>query len=209
VSLLAAVVLAAACLAPVTDLSPSAGDERPLGIWVLGHGWHTALAVRRADVDRALWPTVEDFPSSTFLEVAWGDRDFYMATPATVWMAIRAAFGPSGSVLHVVGLDAPIAVHFPRSEIIELRLSRRGFDALTRFVSDEHQRNADGQPVRLQPALYGSGWFYAARSRYSLVNTCNTWIARALQTAGLPVTPSGVITAGSVMEQLRPARALP
>jgi uncharacterized protein (TIGR02117 family) len=199
------VVLVAACLTPVTDPSPSPGDGPPVPIWVLGHGWHTAVAVRRADVDRALWPAVEDFPSSTFLEVAWGDRDFYMAPSATVWMAIRAAFGPSRSVLHVAGLDAPIAAQFPRSEIVELRVSRRGFEALTRFVSEEYQRNADGRPVRLRPGLYGSSWFYAARSRYSLVNTCNTWIARALQTAGLPVTPSGVITAGSVMEQLRPA----
>jgi uncharacterized protein (TIGR02117 family) len=208
VSLMAALVLAAACLTPVTDLSTSPG-EPPVTIWVLDHGWHTALAVRRADVDRALWPAVDDFPASTFIEVAWGDRDFYMATPATMWMAIKAAFGARGSVLHIVGLDALIPAHSSRSEIVELRVSRRGFDALTRFVSEEHQRNAEGQPVRLQPGLYGSSWFYIARSRYSLFNTCNTWIARALQTAGLPVTPSGVITAGGLMQQLTPARAAP
>ena len=198
-------LFAAACLRPSADLArPS--DEEPLSIWVLDHGWHTAIVVRRADLDRALWPAVDDFPGATFVEVAWGDREFYMATPATVWMAMKAAFGTGGSVLHVVGFDATSAVLFPRSDGVELRISRAGFAALTRFIADEHARDPAGRYVRLQRGLYGSSWFYAARSRYSLGNTCNTWIARALQTAGLPVTPSGVITASTVMEQVKSAR---
>ena len=172
-------------------------------MWVLNHGWHTAIVVRRADVDRALWPEVEDFPAATFVEVAWGDRDFYMATPATARMAIKAAFLANGSVLHIAGLTTSIATSFPESAIVELRLSRRGFDAMTRFVSEEYQRDREGRPTRLQHGLYGSSWFYAARSRYHLFNTCNTWIARALRAAGLPVTPVGTITATGVMQQVK------
>ena len=78
--------------------------------------------------------------------------------------------------------------------------------ALTRFIADEHERDADGRAIRLQPGLYGASWFYAGRSPYSLSNTCNTWIARALETAGLPVTASGVMTAGDVMRQLHASR---
>ena len=207
-SLLLVIALAAACLTPVPDLSPRAADELSVSLWVLDHGWHTAIAVRRADVDRALWPDVDDFPAAMFIEVAWGDREFYMATPATVWMAIKAAFSTGESVLHVVAFDAPVAAYFPRSEIVELHVSRSGFQALTRFISEEHQRDAEGRPVRVQPGLYGASWFYAARNRYSLVNTCNTWVARALQTAGFPVTPSGVITASAVMHQVAALRSL-
>jgi uncharacterized protein (TIGR02117 family) len=198
-------VLAGGCRAPVADLYPSRGDESAVTVWVLDHGWHTAIVVRRADVDRALWPEVDDFSAATFVEVAWGDRDFYMATPATGWMATKAAFVAGGSVLHVVGFSAPIATYFPQSEIVELRLSRRGLAAMTRFVSEEHQRDGERRPVRLQRGLYGSSWFYPGRSRYHLFNTCNTWVARALRAAGLPVTPAGTISAGGVMEQLRRA----
>jgi uncharacterized protein (TIGR02117 family) len=200
--LLSLLVLVAACGAAGRPTSPPPPGEPGLSLWVLDHGWHTAIVLRRADVDPALWPEVDDVPWATFIEVAWGDREFYMATPATTWMAIRAAFGTGRSVLHVVGFDAPIGAAFPRSAIVERRLSRPGLEALTRFVADEHERDGSGRAVRLQPGLYGTSWFYAARSRYSLRNTCNTWIARALQTAGLPVTPDGVVTAGSVMRQL-------
>lgn len=208
---MSAIALAAACAAPVVEVAPPSGapalstGEPVLPVWVIDHGWHTAIIVRRADVDRALWPEADAFPAATLVEVAWGDRDFYMAADATAWMAIKAALAGGASVLHVAGLERPIAEHFPGSEVVELRVSPGGLEALTRFVAGEHQRDAGGRPSRLQHGLYGSSWFYAARSQYSLGNTCNTWVARALQVAGLPVTPSGVVTAGGVMEQVRRA----
>jgi hypothetical protein len=107
-------------------------------------------------------------------------------------------------VLHVVGFGAPVTDHFAAGEVVALRLSRRGFDALADFVHAEYQRDRDGAPLRLGQSLYGSGWFYAAHGRYHLFNTCNTWIARALSTAGLPVEPVGVVTASDVMRQVRP-----
>jgi uncharacterized protein (TIGR02117 family) len=173
--------------------------------WVLDHGWHTAIVVRRGDVDRTLWPEVDDFPEATFIEVAWGDREFYMARPATPWLAIKAAFLASGSVLHVVGSSGLVATHFTESAVVDLRLSRGGFDAMTRFIHEEYQRDREDRPLRLERGLYGTSWFYAARSRYNLFNTCNTWVARALSTAGLAVASAGVITAGEVMRQVKRA----
>jgi uncharacterized protein (TIGR02117 family) len=205
-ALLSAIVLLAACLTPVPPASPPAPDDASVALWVLDHGWHTAIVVRRADVNRAIWREVDELPAGAFVEVAWGDREFYMATPATLWMAIKAAFGSGASVIHLASFDAPVDATFPRSRSVEVRVSRRGFEALTRFVADEHERDAEGRAIRLQPGLYGASWFYAARGRYSLSNTCNTWIARALETADLPVTASGVMTAGDVMRQLKAVR---
>jgi uncharacterized protein (TIGR02117 family) len=193
------------CGARPGGLGPALDDATAISIAVIDHGWHTAIVVRRADVDRALWPAVDDFAAATFVEVAWGDRDFYMATSASAWLAIKAAVFGDGSVLHVVGFDMPIAVYFAGSDVIPLRVSRRGFDAMTRFVSAEYQMDAEGRPRRLQRGLYGTSWFYEARSGYHVFNTCNTWVARALREAGLPVTPAATITAAGVMQQLRGA----
>jgi uncharacterized protein (TIGR02117 family) len=202
-ALVATILLAGGCLAPGASPQPSGGVEPKATAWVLDHGWHTAIAVRRDDVDRTLWPEVDDFPDATFVEVAWGDREFYMARPATPWLAIKAAFLASGSVLHVVGFSAPLAAYFAESEVVELRLSRRGFDSMARFIHAEYRRDHDGRPLRLGPGLYGSSVFYAAQSRYHLFNTCNTWVARALSAAGLGVEPAGVMTAGEVMRQVK------
>ena len=193
--------------------SPSATRERtpeePLAyrLWVVDHGWHTAIVVRLRDVDSALWPEVADFAGAELVEVAWGDREFYMAEQPSAWLAVKAAFFTSGSALHVAGLGASIESDFPASDVVELAVSRRGLDAMTRLFHDEYQRGDDGRPVRLAAGLSSNSWFFAARSRYGLFNTCNTWVARALRAAGLDVTAAGIVTAGGVMRQARRATA--
>ncbi|MDP2702217.1 MAG: DUF2459 domain-containing protein, partial [Candidatus Rokubacteria bacterium] len=50
---------------------------------------------------------------------------------------------------------------------------------------------------------YANSRFYVAREKYFLLKTCNTWTARALRSAGLPITSLYAATAGSVMHQTR------
>jgi uncharacterized protein (TIGR02117 family) len=167
------------------------------------HGWHTGLVVRVADLPGDLWPERADFPGARFLEVAWGDRDFYVAPRGTSGLAMRAALVSRGSVLHVVGFREPVSVAFPAREVIAVTLSRRGFAELARFVDATHDRGGASRGARLAPGLYGDGGFYPARGRYSLLNTCNTWIATALREAGAPITPQWAATAGGVLRQVR------
>jgi len=201
--LVAIIVMAAGCLTRAANPRTPTAGEPATTLWIVDHGWHTSIVVRRADVDRARWPELGDVSDATLVEVAWGDREFYMATSPTSGLAIRAAIVTSGSVLHVVGLTA-VTDYFAASEVVAIRLSRPGFDALADFVHAEYQRDPDGAPLRLGRSLYGSGWFYAARGRYHLFNTCNTWVARALGAAGLAVEAAGLVTASDVMRQVRP-----
>jgi len=200
--LVATILITGACLTRAAHpRAPSAGEPATT-LWIVDHGWHTSIVVRRADVDRARWPELDDFSGATLVEIAWGDREFYMATSPTSGLAIKAAVITSGSVLHVVGLTPAVTDYFGAG--VAIRLSRPGFDALADFVHAEYERSPDRAPLRLGRSLYGSGWFYAARSRYHLFNTCNTWVARALGAAGLAVEAAGVVTASDVMRQVRP-----
>jgi len=203
-ALVATILLTSGCLPRAANSRPPSAGEPATTLWIVDHGWHTSIVVRRADIDRARWPELGDFSTATLVEVAWGDREFYMARSPTSGLAIKAAVATSGSVLHIVGLTATVTDSFAGSEVVAIRLSRRGLDALADFVQAEYQRDRDGAPLRLGPSLYGSGWFYAGRSRYHLFNTCNTWVARALGAAGLPVESAGVVTASDVMRQVRP-----
>ena len=66
-------------------------------------------------------------------------------------------------------------------------------------------RPAGGRAETLAPGLYPNSLFYPAKGQFHLFNTCNTWVARALRTSGLSVTPVGAITAAGVMQQVRDA----
>ncbi|HZM35285.1 MAG TPA: DUF2459 domain-containing protein [Burkholderiales bacterium] len=60
---------------------------------------------------------------AAYVEIGWGDRDYYPAEGFNLWYAIKAIAWPSASVLHVTGFDEPPARRFPASEVIELRLA--------------------------------------------------------------------------------------
>ena len=200
---LAAGLAVTACLGPVRDLyPPQPGDDR-VAVHVVRHRWHTGLVVPRDQIPPEAWPEHGRFPTARFLELGWGDRAFYQSPDAGIRLALEASLASQGSVLHVAGLDRSPAEHFAHAEITPVVLSPRGAAALARFVSRAYARDAAGRPIDLGPGLYPDSRFYAATGRYSLVYTCNSWIADALRAAGCPITPAWALTAGNLMFQTR------
>jgi hypothetical protein len=117
------------------------------------------------------------------------------------WMTLKAALYPTESVLHIVGFIGPVEAYFPASEIVEIRLSLRGFERLCAFIQEEYARDASGGVTELGPGLYGNSRFYLGRKKFHLLRTCNVWTARAIRSTGFPITPFYAITASNVIHQ--------
>jgi len=203
-ALLLLVGLAAYAATPIapassTVLTEAASAARTLH--VVGHGWHTGIVLRAADVPADAWPARADFPDAQYLEIGWGNRAYYQAADPGAWLALKAAFWPAPSVLHVVAFDGAVERYFSAAEVIELDVSEAGLQRLIKHLRASHERDAAGRPVVLGPGLYGRSRFYASHERFHLFKTCNVWVAAALREAGLPVTPS--INAGALMARLR------
>jgi uncharacterized protein (TIGR02117 family) len=195
------VALWAGCAAPMRGAGPSREVEPGPAIYVVDHGLHTGLVVRRADVPADLWSERQDLADAEYLEIGWGDREFYQAPKATLGLALKALFWPTSSVIHVVAFDQPPDIMFLGREIVRIRVSAPEMAELSRFVADTYARDTLGRVIPLGPGLYGASRFYLARGQYSLLNTCNHWTARALRAAGCSTTPWYAFTAGHVMEE--------
>ncbi len=200
---LAAGLAVAACLGPVRDLYPPRLGDATVTVYVVRHGWHSGLVIRRDQIPPEAWPEHARFPAAQFLEVGWGDRAFYQSPDAGIALALEASFASGGSVLHLTGLDRPPAEHFAHAEITAVELSAGGTEALARFVSRGYARDTSGAPIDLGPGLYPGSRFYAATGRYSLFYTCNSWIAEALRAGGCPITPAWALTGGNLAFQAR------
>lgn len=173
-------------------------------IYLVSHGWHAGIVVPRAEIPDGTWPEHEDFPDSAFLEVGWGDRDYYQSRDPGLGATIGAALLPTSSVLHVVGFNGPPEAYFPRSEVIRIDVSEPGFDLLSRHISESYARDGSGgRAPPLGRGLYGDSLFYAAHETYQLFNTSNVWSARALRAAGCPIEPPFSITVDGLMESAR------
>lgn len=183
---------------------PATGEHR---VYVTGHGRHTGLAVRAQDLPEGAWPARERFADARYIEVGWGDSLYYPAPEPGVWLGLRALAWPTDSTVHAVGVRGTLQAQFPSSEIVMLRVSREGLDRLIDFVADSHSRDAQGRAHTLAPSQTHNAIFYASPLRFHLFETCNTWVARALYAAGLPVS-TRVVMAGGLMRQARALSAL-
>jgi len=192
----------AGCAASGTLLYPVQGQEEPQLIYVVSHGWHTGIVVKRDDIDAHLWPEKDDFPEALYLEVGWGDHDFYRTPKAGLGILIRAALWSPASVLLVIGMPTTVTQYFPGGDIIAIPLSRRGLEELAKFVHATYKRDERGQTIPLGPGnRHKYSTFYLAEGEYSLFNTCNSWTSKALQAAGLPIRKA--LKAGGLMRQLQ------
>lgn len=195
---------AAGCAKSIEGLYPPAPAELVKPIYVINHGWHTGIAVRRANIPEGVWPEHADFADSEYVEVGWGDREFYTAPEGTLGLALKAVFWPTQGVLHVVGFDGPVQQFFRQREIVEILVSDRGFHRLAVFIGDAYAKDGSGRTMVVGRGQYANSRFYVAREKYFLLKTCNTWTARALRSAGLPITSLYAVSAGNVMDQTRP-----
>lgn len=195
--------LTGGCAGGVKTLYPPASGQPTKTIHVVSHGWHTGVVVQRADFTNAGWGVLADFPGADYLEFGWGDEDYYTAERGTVGLALKALFWPTPSVMHVTAVRGGLPAAFPASEIIQMDLSPDGFARMAGFIEGQFLLDETSRVIPFGPGLYGGGKFYRAKGWFHGLNTCNQWVARALRSAGCPITPIYAVTAGNVMFQTR------
>ena len=193
--------LIAGCSTRVELVNASVAEAAPKVIYVVSHGWHTGIVIARADLPDD-WPGLQDFARSDYLEFGWGDAGFYPAEEGSVWLALKALFWPTPSVLHVAGITGSVTAFFPKSKLVRIRLLESGFVRMQQFIRDTFWPSDEGRAIPVAPGLYGDGKFYQARGRFYFPKMCNYWTLSALREAGLPVIPLLAVTGGSVLSQV-------
>jgi uncharacterized protein (TIGR02117 family) len=192
-----------ACTVPARDVPAPSENEQHKTIYLVNQGWHAGIVLRRADIPDSNWPILGDFPKAHYLEVGWGDMDFYLTQDPHWGLTLKAALWPTASALHIAGFNGSVPAYFPYSEIVRIELSSADFEHLSRTIAASFALDEAGNATSLGPGHYGNSRFYLSRETYHLFNTCNVWTARALRAAGLPITPVRAITTEDLMSQAR------
>ncbi|WP_158295581.1 DUF2459 domain-containing protein [Crenalkalicoccus roseus] len=199
-------------LLPALALAACAGAGRepvpapPPGVpaaWLVQISWHTevALPLRREEaLARLLAPFLPEAPLVAF---GFGARGFFTAREPGL-AELSGALLPGPGALLAVPMAAP-----PTPDTVEdavpLPLAGAAHEAVAAFLLGEFERDAAGRPRPIRPGFRPGAWFFEARRRYALPYTSNTWAVEALAAGGLPLDPSGVMTAGAAMREARRA----
>lgn len=179
----------------------SADLASPTWVAVVSHAWHTDIAVRMSDIAGTHWPDAQRFPGATFIEVGWGDRDFFMAPRETLGLAWQAAFRSRGSALRVIWVDGALDQYFVHSDVVEIPIARAALVPLVAYFRSSYALTPAGEPIDLGPGPLPTSRYYLATGRYQVFSSSNQWTARALRSAGLPFIPERSLTVGAVLCQ--------
>ena len=63
----------------------------------------------------------------------------------------------------------------------------------------------NGKPRLEGVGLYGknNSFFYMANGEFHLFNNCNTWVASAIQSTGIGLDSTGIVTADNLLKTVR------
>lgn len=179
------------------------GTARSSLVYVVSHGWHTGLIVPAAPVNGIAPELADRFGAVRYYEIGWGDKGFYQAQEITTGLSLQAMLWSVGTILHVVAVPEDPRRQFAGSEILQTCVSDAELASLRAFLASSFARDSRGRVFERSKGIYGDSQFYDGEGRYHLLNTCNTWTAKALRSAGLEIDPGFKLTARSVMDAVR------
>ena len=167
--------------------------EMGVPVFVRSNGVHTdiVLPLRGSAKDWSVYLPFANTASrdSAFTHVAfgWGDKGFYLETKEWADLkastALKAAFGLSGSAMHVTFCQRPALDERCRSVLVYPSALGR----LTAAIATGFAVGGDGMPLWIADRHYEQNdAFYEGTGRYGLFFTCNTWANSVLKDAGLP-----------------------
>lgn len=119
---------------------------------------------------------------ATHVALGWGDQGFFISTPTWSEMKISTAANalliPSETCLHVVFTRAD----FHTGQGSSVKISEQQYQRLVAFVEQSFATDGAGNYRQIPHAAYGGNdAFFEARGRYHVLNTCNSWVGRALK----------------------------
>ncbi len=200
--ILAVLLTITACLGPVKKLYPEKKDQRPVPVYIINLGWHVGIAIEEPYLRKKL-PEHDRFPHSGFLMIGWGDNKYYPSDRVRLDLFLRAALLPTGSVIHVVGVDESVESHFRHSEIVRVQISKKGMEKMTAYLAEQFSSNAEGNLKYAADGLYKNSAFFEAKGLYFFPKTSNKWTARVLRESGFPISPFYALTSGNLMHQVK------
>ena len=188
------------CPSPTVGLFPAATNVKTRTIYFVHHEWHSGLAWAQQKPENF---GAEEWKDAPYVEVGWGDRQFYFAGDQSIPSMLRAVFIPSDSVMHVASFQEPPEQFF-KFPVFKIELSEAGFQNLLAYVKQTFAVNEKGDRLAtIGKGQYGISNFYAAVPRYFSLFNCNTWAAEALRNAGLSVCPNRALLAKNLADQIK------
>jgi len=171
-------------------------------IYVSSISWHTGIVVPVYTLPDSLWKQGHTYGESTYLEIGWGDKDFFTHKGFNLWFAFKAVFWPTASAIHVNPIHRKVEEHYRDTKVVKIELNDEQLQGLSQFLVEEFDFDEEGKVIPLAEGFRPGSNFYKGSSSYYFPNNSNVWAARAIKRAGYSIWPLWHQTTGCVLNKV-------
>lgn len=165
-------------------------------------GWHIDIGFATDTLKGPLAALARGFPGARYLFLGFGDLR-YLLSKHRHGPVLLEALWPGRALILLTAIQGTPEEAFGAAHVIRLHLHAEQAAALEGFLLNAFEQGATLPPAPYAPGPYEGSAYYRAAARYSALHTCNTWVAEALQAAGLSIHPRGVLFAGQLWRRVQ------
>jgi hypothetical protein len=171
-------------------------------IYVSSISWHTGLVIPGDVLPDSIWREGHDYSEVPYVEIGWGEADFYPHEGFKPWLAIKAIFWPTPSVLHFNPIRREVEEYYFDTRVVKIEISDEQLHNLILYLLEEMELDENGRIIPATDGIYANSYFYEGSSSYYFPNNSNVWVARAIQRAGFSLRPIWLQTTGWVLNKM-------
>lgn len=162
-----------------TDITPKNHT-----IYLSSNGVHLEIIIRKDDLNASILEDQKYTPKDQFFSFGWGDKNFYVETPAwadlTFVNGFQALFLKTPTLLHVSRYPS---IH---KDWVALTIDQEQLKKINLYIANTFRLDSENKKIIL-PGLgyYKNDDFYESTGYYTCFNTCNTWVNTGLKKSGI------------------------
>lgn len=173
-------------------------------IYIINNSIHTGIVIPVDSESLRVIGALKYFKNFQFTDIGWGEETAYQDTEDIYWHYVKAVLYPNPSVICIEGYHTLGDSFISWSDFtVKLSLSSEQFFKLTVFIENSLKKDPENELIITSKRHLDQVIFFKSVNRYHMFNTCNTWVATALQSSGFDVSPSFVITAGQLFNEIK------
>jgi uncharacterized protein (TIGR02117 family) len=171
-------------------------------IYVSSISWHTGIIIPAYALPDSLWHEGHNYSNAPYLEIGWGDKDFFTHPGFNLWYAFKAVFWPTSSAIHINPIHRKVEGFYYNTDVVKIELNDDQLYQLCLYLVGEFKLDKNQKVIPVAEGFYQGSHFYKGSSSYYFPNNSNVWVARAVKRAGFPIRPIWHQTTGSVLKKV-------
>ncbi len=171
-------------------------------VYIINSSIHTGIIIPVDSESISRISALKYFKDFQFADFGWGEEFVYQHPDENYCFYAKAVLLPNSSVISVEGYSSVSGMINWSDFTVKLTLSTDQFMKLMDFIDKSFKRE-NNEPIITSKKHSGDVIFFKSVYRYHMFNTCNTWVAKALEIAGLDVSPFFVLTSGQLYKEIK------